>query len=307
MIETPVPAAHRRPTVRDVVRRRLVAVAVLMAAMATPLIVAGPAQAASVGYVRLAHLSPDTPKVDVYLSAFGGSNKPTVLRGVGYGALSPYQRVDAGRYTVSMRKPGAPADSPAILSTSLNVQADKVYTVAGIGPNKSVALKVLVDDVAPPSQGKARIRVVQASSAVPKVDVSTSDGLEIAKDAAFPSTTAYTEVPAKQWTLTVTPVGGSAQAVEKPLDVTAGAIYTVLVLDNSQGGLQVLVRKDMASASRTPVGAVGAGLGGAATSDGGQLTSGLLVGVAILLLVAAGLLVVRPGAWGRALGRATYR
>ena len=37
------------------------------------------------GWIRLAHLSPDTPKVDVYVSSFGNDDDPTVLRSVGYG------------------------------------------------------------------------------------------------------------------------------------------------------------------------------------------------------------------------------
>ena len=38
-----------------------------------------------------------------------------VLKGVGYGAVSPYQRVQPDRYAVSMRPAGAPASSPPVL------------------------------------------------------------------------------------------------------------------------------------------------------------------------------------------------
>jgi hypothetical protein len=38
-----------------------------------------------VGWVRLAHLSPNTPAVDVYLYSFGDSSAEIVLHHVGYG------------------------------------------------------------------------------------------------------------------------------------------------------------------------------------------------------------------------------
>ena len=43
-----------------------------------------------------------------------------LLKGVGYGAVSPYQRLQPDRYAVSMRPAGAPATSPPVLSTNVN-------------------------------------------------------------------------------------------------------------------------------------------------------------------------------------------
>ena len=43
-----------------------------------------------VGYLRLAHLSPNTPPVDVYLYSFGHARAMIVLKHVGYGTVSPY-------------------------------------------------------------------------------------------------------------------------------------------------------------------------------------------------------------------------
>ena len=63
-------------------------------------------------YLRLAHLSPDTPKVDVYVASVADPARSFVVPGVGYGAVSPYQPLPAGSYVISMRGAGAPADSP---------------------------------------------------------------------------------------------------------------------------------------------------------------------------------------------------
>src|ERR1700685_23114 len=69
------------------------------------LAVAAPSASAStgVGWITLAHLSPNTPAVDVYLYSFGNSNAMIVLRHVSYGTVSPFSQVAAGDYTVAMR------------------------------------------------------------------------------------------------------------------------------------------------------------------------------------------------------------
>src|SRR5580658_65763 len=72
--------------------------------------------AASTGYgwVRLAHLSPNTPAVDVYLYNFGNPSARLVLHHVSYGTVSPYEQVPPGEYTVSMRAAGAKGSAPPI-------------------------------------------------------------------------------------------------------------------------------------------------------------------------------------------------
>src|SRR5262249_41372853 len=92
-----------------------------------------PASAASDGYVRLAHLSPDTPAVDVYLDSVSGSVPQKVFPSVGYGAFSSYLALPTGTYAVSMRLAGAKASTPPVLSTQVTVQAGDAYTVAGVG------------------------------------------------------------------------------------------------------------------------------------------------------------------------------
>src|SRR5882757_7325016 len=77
--------------------RLVVAVAVMMVA---GLLGAAPAWASpGAGWVRLAHMSPNTPPVDVYLYSFGDPRARLVLRHVSYGMVSPYQEVPAGDYT----------------------------------------------------------------------------------------------------------------------------------------------------------------------------------------------------------------
>ncbi len=252
-----------------------------------------PATAATPGYVRLAHLSPDTPEVDVWVTSFRGGAYSKVLPRVGYGALSDYQRVAPGTYAVAMRPPGAPGKSTPMIRTTLRVAAGRAYTVAGIGRNADLSLRVLTDDLARPSSGKARMRVVQASSVAPVVDVTTTDGQTIARGARFPSTTPYAEIDAQQWTLRAKPQKAGAKAAQETVDVRAGFIYTALVLDDATAGVQLVVRADAAASASAPIGSVNTGLGGSAAEPPRGWPSTALVGLLAALLIVTGASVKR--------------
>src|SRR5579863_6802540 len=101
------------------------------------------------GWLRLAHFSPNTPAVDVYLYSFGDPSAEVVLHHVGYGVASPYQSVAAGEYTVGMRLAGAADTTKPVLSASLTVAAGGAYTVAGLGPESGLRLQVLTDQLTP--------------------------------------------------------------------------------------------------------------------------------------------------------------
>src|ERR1700733_6294107 len=114
------------------------------------------------GWIRLAHLSPNTPAVDVYLYSFNNSSAMIVLHHVAYGTVSPYESVHAGDYSVAMRASGASATSQPVLSTSVTIAAGHAYTVAGMGPESGLRLQGLDDNLTTPS-GESEGRVIQAS------------------------------------------------------------------------------------------------------------------------------------------------
>jgi hypothetical protein len=229
----------------------------LVTGSAVPAALAAPAD----GYVRLAHLSPDTPAVDVYLYSLGKKTPRLVLRHVGYGALSPYQRLGTGAYTVAMRPADAAAASPPVLSTNVRVAGGQAYTVAGVGPYKGIKLQVLEDSASIPA-GRAGLRVIEASLKEPTVDV-TAGGRGVAKNLRFAGVTPYRSMPAKPATVKVT--GGSGSPVHTKVSLMAGSIHTVVVLDGASG-LKLLDLVDTAGGKATPRGGIDTGLGGLAPS-----------------------------------------
>jgi hypothetical protein len=225
--------------------------------------VGSPANAAAStdGFVRLAHLSPDTPSVDVYLNALSFTMKQQVFDGVAYGTVSAYEMVPAGTYVVAMRLSGAAANSPPVITRSVTVQAGHAYTVAGVGKNVDLGLTVITDDLSNPLNGQAMVRIVQASVTAPLLNVSIQGGAEIATNVKFATTTSYRSVPPGVLTLEVGPAGGTLT----PLKVTLqpNSVYSVLVLDG-KSGLTAQLRTDAVSKGTQPVGGVATGGGGMA-------------------------------------------
>jgi hypothetical protein len=255
---------------------------VLGAASATLSASAAQASAASaVGWLRLAHLSPNTPAVDVYLYSAGNPVAVIVLKHVAYGTESPYEQVPAGNYTVAMRGAGAAPGSKPVLSTLVDVAAGHAYTVAGMGPFKALRLQVLPDRLTAPA-GKALVRIIEASLQDKRVNVQLG-GQTIASQLAFGGATSYLTVP--PGTMTVHVTGGSA-AVSRHLSLPADSIHTLVVLDDP-GHLTIQVLEDAAGSSSIPAGAAGTGLGGTAARPGPPLLPWLAAALLGLLLAAA--------------------
>lgn len=271
-----------RRTLRSVLRVSAAACLVLAPAFFGTATAAGAASPAAL--LRGAHFSPDTPGVDVYLTAFAGGTATLWLSKVGYGDVSGYQRVTPGVYAVSMRPHGAAASTPAALSWTLNARAGKAYTAAAIGMNEHLKGIVLRDDLTQPSSGNASFRVIQAASRAPHVDVVAQGGPTIARGAAFGTQTGYTTVAAGSWPLVAHSIEAPTLQARADVSVQAGTVETVVVLD-STSGITLRTVRDAAGSRKVPAGAVPAGGGGpAATAPTDSAALGLTIagGVAAL-------------------------
>jgi hypothetical protein len=264
-------------SIRVTQSRRLGSAAAALAAFAVTVLFASPAGAADGdGYVRLAHLSPDTPAVDVYLKPQSGTSKEQTFRGVAYGVMSPYLRLPTGTYSVAMRPAGADPSTDPVLTTEVNVEKGAAYTVAGVGRYADLGLRVLHDDLNLPDPGESKVRIIQASVRAPVLDVGVSNGATIADGVQFATTTNYRNVKPGTWTLKVQPSGGGKTST-LPCTLAAGNVYSVLVLDDKGGGLKTQLRIDAQREGTMPLGAVATGGGG--TQPGSHLPMALLFAV----------------------------
>jgi hypothetical protein len=196
--------------------------AVAQGAVATPF-----ASASSrVGWIQLAHFSPNTPAVDVYLYSFDKPNAELVLHHVSYGTVSPFEQVAAGDYTVAMRAAGAASGSKPVLSTVVDVAPGHAYTVAGLGPASGLRLEVIPDELTTPP-GKALVRVIQASMQQDTVTV-TAGRTMLAPKLKFGNVTPFVAVG--PGTLLVR-AKGAGKSVSASIRLVAGTIHTIVVLD----------------------------------------------------------------------------
>lgn len=274
------------------VPRRVLAVLLALAALA---FLAAPAAAAPAGgtaYLRLAHLSPDTPAVDVYVGSVADPALSFVLAGVGYGAVSPYRPVPAGSYVISMRAAGAPETSPPVISTTVDAAAGQAYTVAGTGLSAELGLSVLDDRLDMPAPGRASVRVINAAVSVPLIDCGPAGGEPWARDVAFGTSTGYADVPLGTWQLEVTAAGRSVTTL--PVTLDTNSVYSLLLVDRD-GAVSAELYRDSTGSTLVPVGGVETGLGGTAGSSGP-----LLVGLVAAIVVLGGLAAVAAERGSRA-------
>jgi hypothetical protein len=247
------------------------------------------ASSSGVGWIRLAHLSPNTPAVDVYLYSFHDPSARVVLHHVAYGTVSSYQQVPAGEYTVAMRGAGAAPKTKPVLSATVDVAAGGAYTVAGMGPFKGLRLQVLTDRLKTP-KGKVLVRVIQASMHQERVTVSVG-GKKLARHLAFSHVSGYVAV--RPGTLRVHAAGATASCT-RTVSLTAGSIHTLVVLDSSNTTLGVTDLMDAHGSKVDPVGAAQTGFGGTAPRPGEpMLPWAAAAGAGLLAAVGGGLLVSR--------------
>ena len=256
-------------------RPLLAALAVALIAMAVP---AAPAAAATRdGWVRLAHLSPDTAAVNITLSSLSGDVTLFRLQNVGYGAVSKYMRLPQGTYALAMVPAGQndPNATP-VVSGSVEIAAGTAETVAAIGKNDDLTTKVFTDDLDEVSGGDARVRIVQASVTHSSVDA-TAGSTTVATGAAFGDASKYATVPAGSTSIALT-AGSDVETVSQRF--AAGSAHTLFVIDDSKGDLTISPALDSAAATETPVGSLAAGGGGLAGGDS-QLAMLLAIGAAL--------------------------
>jgi hypothetical protein len=140
--------------------------------------------------VRVVHASSDAPSVDIY------ANGALLVPNLPYLGGTPYVHVPADTYTIDIRGAGAPANSPAVYSVTLPLNADVDYTAIAAGflgsstPADAFRVLALVDDFGSPSADTFRARIVHAGADAPTVgiDVGNDGSNEIPALARFADT-----------------------------------------------------------------------------------------------------------------------
>lgn len=116
------------------------------------------------------------------------------------------------------------------------------------------------------------------------MDISLRDGNILGSDVDFASTTSYATVAAGEWVLQVS--ADSQTLATLPINVAAGSVYSVLILDTPTG-VTAAVRVDATAAGIVPAGGVETGTGGMAAGSAASQAApiaALVSGLALLVL-----------------------
>ena len=242
--------------------------------------------------VRVAHLAPDAPNVDVYVN---GEPVPA-LQNVPYTTVSSYLPLPAGTQQVTVYAAGD--TSSPVIDTPVDLTAGYAYTVAAVGlvADGSLTAQVYQDDLRAPSAGNAKVRVVHASPDAGPVDVVPRGGSPLVEDLTFPNASPYAEVPEGSYTLDVNPAGTNDTVLTVPdAAVASGGVYSAFAIGTVYAdSLDVLLVQDNASAGSTASATASASASASHLPDtGGSEVLPLTAAVVLACSGVAALVVIR--------------
>lgn len=220
----------------------------------------------TIAEVRVGHLSPDAPNVDVYVGAPGLNPKdedthPNV-EGLEYSKFAPnasgkYLDLEAGTYDISVTAEGDPGTEPVDVD-GFELDANKDYTILAVGelePEKvdredepGVQALPLVDndddETALPPADAALVRLVHASPDAGEVDLVVKQAKEeedeevtTIEDVTFTDATDYLELPPGDYTVDV---GPSALEVDVTLEAgTKVSGYVIGTVSDKKGDAEL--------------------------------------------------------------------
>lgn len=171
------------------------------------------------GTLRVAHLSPDAPNVDVSVDG------EAVIEDLSFGEVSPYAALDPGSYQVAVT--AAEDEDTVVFNEEIELEAQEARTAVAFGeaaggPDTGFGIELLDDDLTDPGEGTSRIRLFHAVPDAGEVDIVVRDAPEAEGDdqtdmpqqdeplfeaVEFGETVSET-VPAGDYTLEVVPTDG---------------------------------------------------------------------------------------------------
>ncbi|MCS7219074.1 MAG: DUF4397 domain-containing protein [Thermus sp.] len=186
--------------------------------------------------VRVAHLSPDAPAVDVLV------NGQRAITNLAFKEVTPYLALPAARVRVQVVPAGQ--NSPAVIDAELDLREGVYYTVAATGFLAQIRPQVYTDALAGlfPRAGFARVRVVHTSPDAPAVDVAVKGGSVLFPNLPFPRASEYLVVPAGRYDLEVRVAGTNQVALNLPgVNLESGKTYTVFAVGSVRAGTLTVV------------------------------------------------------------------
>jgi hypothetical protein len=177
--------------------------------------------------LRVIHLSPDAPAIDVVATPQGATESAKVVTNAAFGEASDYVTLNSGGWNFDVKVAGT--ENTALLLDGMTVAEGRVSTVFAIGlvnGRPSLSGVTSVDATATPS----RLRVLHASPDAPAVDVYLNGFLEL-RNVRYKTISNLIDVLPGEHRIQIVPAGKTlAQGpvvIDTPLTVEKGKVYVV--------------------------------------------------------------------------------
>ncbi|MFC4986665.1 DUF4397 domain-containing protein [Saliphagus infecundisoli] len=170
--------------------------------------------------VRVAHLSPDAPNVDVYVDG------ELTIEDLPFGDVTDYLELPAGTYGIEITAAGDA--ETVVFDQDLEVPAG-AFTIAAIGElegDSAFEVTVIEDDVSELGEGEARVSAFHASPDAPNVDIRVAEtGEALFEDVPY-GEGGSVAVPAGDYRLCIYPAGGDEAVIGADVSLEAGTAYS---------------------------------------------------------------------------------
>jgi len=174
--------------------------------------------------LRLIHLSPDAPAVNVVL------DESIRIQNTAYTESSGYISIRPGTKTYTITPTGQPETS--VLEVTENLAEGTDHTLFAVGPLASLDTVFSNDDLNP-DPDMAKVRFIHAVPDAPAVDIrlDTASGPSVFENREFGTITDFTSVMPGSYTFVVTLAGTFDQVIAfQPVALAAGEVYTVAAI-----------------------------------------------------------------------------
>jgi hypothetical protein len=161
----------------------------------------GDTEVASQGQVRVIHMSPDAPNVDVYVDGIDDA----VVTDLSFPNTTGYLDLDVGTYTFRVAPAGTSAADAVLVFEDVDVTEGLRLTAGAYDEVANLTGFALVDDLEGLADTDLRVTVIHAAPAVGSVDIweISGDPVQLLNDVPFGASATLDDLPSQAYRIGV--------------------------------------------------------------------------------------------------------
>jgi len=198
--------------------------------------------------VRVVHAIPYAPAMDVFAGDL------VVFDAVTFKSVTSYRALDGKRYAFALRPAGMTNAKPLAANTE-GLEDGSYYTVFALpGENRRAHMRIVIDTLTRPADGKLRLRIVHAGDGVGAVDVRATgtDGTLFAS-VGFQTVSDYEDIGPVNGAVEIRAAGGAPLVTLPNAHLEVGRFYTLVLAGSSRStpALEAFIIEDTLSPPST--------------------------------------------------------